>query len=169
MASLQLQSSLSFSVLPFLVRSTNFLPLTGRFKVSGLPALRSATSSTFANRLIGTFSSIFSTPAFPKFFHVENLKTIKESEEFSDGPPCLQSLAVTKIPQGQRNEGLFALGVYARLKFGENWESEVTEYNRLYVEPPLPFKEVGQVIKSLYEMHNICAVKECYESALDNQ
>ncbi len=53
------------------------------------------------------------------------------------------------IPQGQRNEGLFALGVYARMKFGDDWETEVTEYNRLYVDPPLPFKEVGMVIKSL--------------------
>lgn len=74
---------------------------------------------------------------------------IKETESFSDGPPCLQALSLNKIPQGQRNEGLFAMGVYARLKFGDDWESEVSNYNRLYVDPPLPFKEVGQVIKSL--------------------
>jgi hypothetical protein len=74
---------------------------------------------------------------------------IKETESFSDGPPCLQALSLNKIPQGARNEGLFAMGVYSRLKFGDDWESEVTEYNRLYVDPPLPFKEVGQVIKSL--------------------
>ncbi len=74
---------------------------------------------------------------------------IKETESFADGPPCLQALSLNKIPQGQRNEGLFALGVYARMKFGDDWETEVTEYNRLYVDPPLPFKEVGMVIKSL--------------------
>lgn len=74
---------------------------------------------------------------------------VRETEAFSDGPPCLQALSINKIPQGQRNEGLFAMGVYARLKLGDDWETEVMEYNRLYVDPPLPYKEVGAVVKSL--------------------
>ena len=75
--------------------------------------------------------------------------TVNETKAFADGPPCLQALSINKIPQGHRNEGLFALGVYARLKHGDNWEIEVDQYNRAYVDPPLPFKEVGAVIKSL--------------------
>ena len=74
---------------------------------------------------------------------------IKETESFSDGPPCLQALSLNKVPQGTRNEGLFAMGVYARLKYGDDWESEVNSYNTQYVEPPLPYKEVAAVMKSL--------------------
>lgn len=94
---------------------------------------------------------------------------IKETEAFSDGPPCLQALSLNKIPQGQRNEGLFAMGVYARLKFGEDWETEVTEYNRAYVDPPLPFKEVGAVIKSLHRKNYFYPCSKAPISGLCNK
>lgn len=67
----------------------------------------------------------------------------------SDGPPCLQTMALHGIPEGGRNEALFALGVYAKLKYGDNWENELNDINQQYLDPPLPFQEVGDIAKSL--------------------
>ena len=68
---------------------------------------------------------------------------------FSDGPPCLQALAASGFPQGTRNMGLFNMGVYARLKFGDTWQQELEKYNHEYLHPPLGSGEVAQALKSL--------------------
>lgn len=66
-----------------------------------------------------------------------------------DGPPCLQTMALHGIPEGGRNEALFALGVYAKLKHGDQWEGPLNELNQNHLQPPLPFQEVGDIAKSL--------------------
>lgn len=68
---------------------------------------------------------------------------------FSDGPPCLQTLAMSGFPQGTRNMGLFNMGVYARHKFGDTWQEKMEEYNRDYLAPPLGTSEVSQALRSL--------------------
>lgn len=70
-------------------------------------------------------------------------------EHFSDGPPCLQTMAVQGITPGCRNEALFAMGVYARMKWESNWEDKVDDLNQLIVHPPLSSREVQGVCKSL--------------------
>jgi hypothetical protein len=55
---------------------------------------------------------------------------IEKDEELADGPPCLQQLCKRGFPAGTRNNGLFNLAVYARLKHGDNWKDKVDEYNR---------------------------------------
>ena len=66
-----------------------------------------------------------------------------------DGPPCLQTMALHGIPEGGRNEALFALGVYAKLKHGDKWEEHFNDLNQNHLEPPLPFQEVADIAKSL--------------------
>jgi hypothetical protein len=68
---------------------------------------------------------------------------------FEDGPPCLQMITRNKIPEGTRNNTLFAIGVYARLKFEDDWEQKVDEMNVQYITPPLGTKEVSMLVKSL--------------------
>ena len=68
---------------------------------------------------------------------------------FDDGPPCLQTLAGQGIGAGARNEALFAMGIYAKLKHPTQWEDKVDELNQLIVQPPLASREVQAVIKSL--------------------
>jgi len=68
---------------------------------------------------------------------------------FEDGPPCLQMITRNKIPEGTRNNTLFAIGVYARLKFDDDWEEKVDEMNQRYITPPLGAKEVSLLVKSL--------------------
>lgn len=69
--------------------------------------------------------------------------------EFQDGPPCLQQLSTHGFPDGTRNNSLFNLGVYARLKWPDDWERKVEEYNHEYMDPPLNSGEVQATIKSL--------------------
>lgn len=69
--------------------------------------------------------------------------------EISDGPPCLQHIAAHGVPEGQRNQSLFSFGVYCRLKYGDQWEDELERINRDLFDPPLPSREVQEVIKSL--------------------
>lgn len=70
-------------------------------------------------------------------------------EMMADGPPCLQHLASKGFPEGSRNNGLFALGVFCKKKFGDKWETALEDCNRKYMKPPLGIEEVTDVIKRL--------------------
>lgn len=70
-------------------------------------------------------------------------------ESFADAPPCLQHLVKAGFPKGTRNKGLFSLGVFARLRFGDEWKERVDEFNRAYMSPPLSTGEVMTTLKSL--------------------
>ena len=82
---------------------------------------------------------------------LDELKAFKLSvkADLSDGPPCLQHLITQGFPDGTRNNGLFALGVYARKAFPDSWETKLEEYNQLYLDPPLAHSEVKEIAKSL--------------------
>jgi hypothetical protein len=66
-----------------------------------------------------------------------------------DGPPCLQHIVKIKAGPGERNNVLFNLGVYSRLKHESNWDAELEKLNIAHIDPPLSTKEVTAVVKSL--------------------
>lgn len=69
---------------------------------------------------------------------------------FDDGPPCLQLMTKSgKIPEGTRNSALFALGVYCRKKWEDEWQDKVEEMNSDFVDPPLKSREVQTIVRSL--------------------
>lgn len=68
--------------------------------------------------------------------------------DFEDGPPCLQMIVQKGVVEGSRNNTLFAMGVYAKMKHDDEWEHKIEEMNVAYLSPPLPSKEVQNVIKS---------------------
>lgn len=70
------------------------------------------------------------------------------NSEFSDAPPCLESLVTTGFPSGSMNNALFNMGVYARMKHPDNWQKYVYDYNERYMGPG-DSKEVQQIIRSL--------------------
>ncbi len=91
---------------------------------------------------------------FVKDFRItpKQLKTIKVLETgniLPDGPPCLQALVQQGFPQGTRNNGLFALGVYCRKAFPDNWEREIEAKNTECMDPPLDSKEVQLIVKQI--------------------
>ncbi|OGC94291.1 MAG: hypothetical protein A2W25_16455 [candidate division Zixibacteria bacterium RBG_16_53_22] len=70
-------------------------------------------------------------------------------EMFEDGPPCLQTLSTVKVAVGGRNDAMFAMGVYARMKYDEHWEAKLDEFNAAFFTPPLPSREIQMLAKSL--------------------
>lgn len=74
---------------------------------------------------------------------------VDKTEELGDGPPCLQHLTSQGFPEGTRNNGLFALGVYAKKKYNENWRGHLEEMNQKYMNPPLTSDEVVSIQRSL--------------------
>lgn len=83
---------------------------------------------------------------------VKQLKAIKidiDTNKLPDGPPCLQALVQQGFPKGTRNNGLFAMGVFARKFDPDGWETLVEAYNRDYMDPPLDNKEVDVIKKQL--------------------
>lgn len=81
---------------------------------------------------------------------LEKLKTTKENEgDFAGGPPCLQILVINGIPEGYRNEGLYNLLVFAKLKYGLDWKERSEEFNKKYINPSLKDKEVEATQKSV--------------------
>ncbi|CAB4165149.1 hypothetical protein UFOVP820_17 [uncultured Caudovirales phage] len=72
-----------------------------------------------------------------------------ESDEFAEGPPCLQSLARTGFPEGMRNNGLFAVGVYLKQRYPDDWTQHLRVYNVRFFKPPLGESEVSGLVKTL--------------------
>ncbi len=75
----------------------------------------------------------------------------KEEAPFQDGPPCIQHLAAIGVKEGisPRNITLFSMGIYAKKKWPSKWQEVLEEYNRRYMEPPLPSEEIQQMLGSL--------------------
>lgn len=63
-------------------------------------------------------------------------------------PPCLETLCRSGFPEGSRNNALFNLGVYARMRYPDEWEAKIDEYNREYMSPGSA-QEVVNIQKSL--------------------
>lgn len=82
---------------------------------------------------------------------VDDLESVEPEagEDLSDGPPCLQHLTGQGFPDGMRNNGLFALGVYCKKKYGEHWRHHLEEFNRTSMRPPLESDEVMDIQKRL--------------------
>jgi hypothetical protein len=75
--------------------------------------------------------------------------TTEPSGPFAGAPECLRRLAVEGVPEGMRNDALFAMGVYARRAYPQSWKEKVAEFNHSYVKPPLSLNEVNEIVKSL--------------------
>ena len=80
---------------------------------------------------------------------MSDIKVVTEHEDIKDGPPCLEALVVQGFPEGTRNNGLFALGVYCRKAFPDTWDKVLEEYNSKFMKPPLNSKEVQAIIKAV--------------------
>lgn len=79
----------------------------------------------------------------------EKLEVMIPTDALPDGPPCLQVLCEQGFPQGTRNNGLFALGVYCRKAFPDSWEKKLEEMNTAFMSPPLELKEVQVIQKQV--------------------
>lgn len=101
---------------------------------------------------------------------VNSLVIPVSSSEISDGPPCLQTQIRNKVKTGERNNVLFNIGIYCRVKYSEssiNWEDKLDEFNHKYIVPPLNHREVAAIVKSLekkdysYTCNNVPLCNHC--------
>jgi hypothetical protein len=74
---------------------------------------------------------------------------IKDNDIFKDGPPCLNKLAVDGFGDGSRNNALFNVAIYHKQANPDNWEDKVMEDNTKWMNPPLGFQEVKQLLASV--------------------
>ena len=81
-------------------------------------------------------------------YQLEELE-VNLGNEFDDGPPCLQAMALNGVPEGARNNALFSMGIYAMLKYGDDWEEELDKINHAVMKPPLATRDVQMVSRSL--------------------
>ena len=66
--------------------------------------------------------------------------------EFSDAPPCIETLSINKIGEGGRNNALFHYGVYAKQKWPAEWKSKLILFNATSMEQPLSDSEVQIIV-----------------------
>ena len=72
-----------------------------------------------------------------------------KNEAFADGPPCLNKLADEGFGEGSRNNALFNVAVYHKQANPDTWEDKVMEDNSKWMNPPLGFQEVKQLLASI--------------------
>ncbi len=87
--------------------------------------------------------------AYDRRITSEQFTAIHLNDPFDDGPPCLQSMAKQGIPEGGRNNTLFTIGVYLRVKYEDLWDHYFDQYNQEYLDPPLHSKELQAITRSL--------------------
>jgi hypothetical protein len=76
-------------------------------------------------------------------------KEERSKEAFENGPPCLNKLAEEGFGEGSRNNALFNIAVFRKQADPDSWEDKLMSDNQKYMNPPLSFQEVQNLIKSI--------------------
>ena len=123
-----------------------------------------------ADTIAGFFNSYERNKQTPQ--QLQQLKIERPVSEYSDGPPCIELMAINKIPEGGRNNAIFHYGVYAKKKWPTEWKSRITMFNIAASTTPLSESEVD-IIKRQHDkkdwgykcndvpMCNLCDKKLC--------
>ena len=77
---------------------------------------------------------------------LETLEIKRPLSEFSDGPPCIESLTQTKLNDG-RDRVIYQYIQYAKRKWPEDWHNRINQFNYKYFENPLEDKKIQDKIK----------------------
>jgi|6_EtaG_2_1085325.scaffolds.fasta_scaffold06789_2 hypothetical protein len=86
--------------------------------------------------------------------HAEDMKAWSSEnlpdpeKNLDEAPPCLEFLAKAGVREGERNNALFNFAVYFKKSDPENWEENLYKLNYTRFEPPLPQKEMLNIVKS---------------------
>ena len=115
-----------------------------------------------------------------KALSLEDLKNLKiandkEGNDYFKGmPPCLVTLLGDGVPNGQRNNCMYNVGVYLKKRYPDKdeWQSHMFTYNKEFMTPPLDATEINTLIESLdgkeyrYKckdepIHSFCDARKC--------
>lgn len=75
-------------------------------------------------------------------------------------PPCLNTLLNIGIGEGGRNTAVYNFAIYAKKRFGEDWEEEVHIFNHKVCSNPLPEREVSSIVYSVSKKTYLYKCKE---------
>jgi hypothetical protein len=93
------------------------------------------------------------------------LKFGGERKHFTDGPYCLEIMSSQGKISENRNITMFAVGVYCKLKWPDDWKKHLEEYNRILCAQPLGASEIMVIQGSLEKKEyfytcNTCPLKD---------
>ena len=80
---------------------------------------------------------------------LKKLSLTNEESEFKDAPFCIEAYLTEnkQVQQGSRDSFLFQYAVYAKKKYGENYEEEVHKFHHKYFADPLTPKQLDKIVK----------------------
>ena len=81
-----------------------------------------------------------------KQLDVGSIKVERPQSEFSDGPPCLESLTQSKLNDG-RDRVIYQFIQYAKRKWPEEWSKKINQFNYTHFVEPLEDKVIQDKIK----------------------
>ena len=81
--------------------------------------------------------------------NISSIKVERPQSDFSDGPPCIETLAAEKITEGGRNAALFHFAVFAKKKW-KNWKEKVSWFHENYMTGELDQAEID-IVKKQHE------------------
>ena len=146
---------------------------TGNFL--NLPYFNGNQSTRYAFKGDGeaaTLAEFYELYDYVKQKDITKVKIERHKSEYDDAPPCIELMALNKIPEGGRNNSMFHFGVYAKKKWPAEWKSKMTLFNATASTIPLSESEV-EIIKKQHEkkdwgykcndtpMCNLCDKKLC--------
>lgn len=73
---------------------------------------------------------------------------VLSASEHPEAPPCVQKMFANGVAQGQRNEALYAIGVYYRKADPEHYRDRAKEANHVVFARPLGRAEVDRTVAS---------------------
>jgi hypothetical protein len=67
------------------------------------------------------------------------------SDEYAQGPPCIQEMIRIRVDEGSRNNAVFQAAVFLKRARPETWKQSLAEFNALALTSPLGHKELRQI------------------------
>lgn len=74
---------------------------------------------------------------------------LKLSDNFRDGPPCLQHLATFGIEQGGRNVGLTNIAIYNKIAHPDDWQDRTNKFSYENMSPPVGQSDLVQITRNV--------------------
>ena len=145
---------------------------TGNFL--NLPYFNCGQTTRYAFMEDGEAASIDAFFELYERYKQQDISTIeikRPESEFDDGPPCIESLTQDKLEDG-RDRVIYQYIIYAKMKWPENWQDKIFEFNYKHFKTPLDQKIITAKIKnnekndfhykcSEEPMCNVCDKKLC--------
>ena len=120
---------------------------TGNFL--NLPYFNGDDTTRYAFKEDGTAASLeefYGIYSNVKQLDVGSIKVERPQSEFSDGPPCLESLTQSKLNDG-RDRVIYQFIQYAKRKWPEEWPKKINQFNYTHFVEPLEDKVIQDKIK----------------------